>query len=68
MDKKFFMERMNQSDDNLNKRKGILRKSVSTIGFITGCANVAVREARSFTGALEELKNNIKSNNPAQVI
>lgn len=58
------MEKINQSDEITQlKRKPILRKSVSTIGFVSGYANVTLREARSFTGALEELKNNIKNTN-----
>lgn len=58
-----------QLDEQLNatKRKNVLRKSVSTIGFASGYANVSLREARSFTGALEELRTNTKSNNPCQV-
>ncbi|GJQ83838.1 hypothetical protein Trydic_g5696 [Trypoxylus dichotomus] len=33
-----------------------VRRSVSTIGFHTAFSNLTLREARSFTGALEELR------------
>lgn len=62
------MEKINQSDEiALNRRKTILRKSVSTIGFASGYTNITLREARSFTGALQELKNNVKNTNNNQV-
>ncbi|XP_022914373.1 uncharacterized protein [Onthophagus taurus] len=46
-----------------NCKKYNLRKSVSSIGFNTGQPNLSLREARSFTGALEELKCGPKSTN-----
>lgn len=37
-------------------RKIPLRRSISSIGFNSTNTNVGIREAKSFTGALEELK------------
>lgn len=57
-------------DLNTNSKSNTLRKSASTIGFSSNYTNFSLREARSFTGALEELKsqNNIKLSKPFQVL
>lgn len=46
-----------QDDDVLYKRrKNMLRKTVSSVGFSPQYTTFDVREAKSFTGALDELK------------
>ncbi|KAF5288625.1 hypothetical protein FQR65_LT11996 [Abscondita terminalis] len=47
----------------------LLQKSVSSIGLSEGIPNLSLREAKSFTGAIEELKiNSLKANNHGEMI
>ncbi|KAK4879800.1 hypothetical protein RN001_007946 [Aquatica leii] len=47
----------------------VAQKSVSSIGLCEGTQNLSLREAKSFTGAIEELKiNAIKENNHGEMM
>ncbi|KAI4464225.1 transposase is4 [Holotrichia oblita] len=57
------MELSNSEENYRCRSSNALRKSASSIGFTAGLSNLTLRESRSFTGALEELRACSRSTN-----
>lgn len=55
------MELSNSEENYKYRSSNALRKSASSIGFTAGLSTLTLRESRSFTGALEELRACTKS-------